>query len=66
MYYVCVSIFPFLPLITVSPPRTGQYSFIIGSATPVDPQYAEFIVNFDQVPGQSNIENNQAQLASFS
>ena len=43
---------------TIFPPRTGQYNFIIGSATPVDPKYAEFIVQFEQVPGQSNIAKN--------
>ena len=46
---------------TIFPPRTGQYNFIIGSATPVDPKYAEFIVQFEQVPGQSNIANDQSE-----
>ena len=32
--------------------RTGVYNSINGSATPADSQYAEFIVNFDSVPGR--------------
>merc|ERR1712045_13452 len=36
---------------------TGQYNFINGSATQADPQYAEFIVNFDSVPVQNSRPN---------
>ena len=43
--------YPYSPTNNSLIPRTGQYIFINGSATPVDPEYAEFVVNFYNIPG---------------
>jgi len=44
---------------------TGQYIFIHGKATPVDPQYAEFIVNFEQVPVESSRPNYRVLATDY-
>merc|ERR1711997_706487 len=44
---------------------TGQYIFIHGKATPADPQYAEFIVNFEQVPVESSRPNYRVLATDY-
>merc|ERR1719400_2762909 len=44
---------------------TSQYIFINGTATPADPQYAEFIVNFATVPVESSRPNYRVLATDY-
>merc|ERR1711997_395403 len=44
---------------------TGQYVFINGSATPVDPEYAEFVVNFYDVPVENSRPNYRVLATDY-
>jgi len=44
---------------------TGQYIFINGTATPADPQYAEFTVNFEQVPVETSRPNYRVLATDY-